>query len=209
MKRHLLLFGLGSVLLAAPPAPTTSIYDFNMPDVNGKLASFGVYKQKVLLIVNVATGSSLTPQLGQLQALYDRYHAAGLEILAFPSNDFGAEEPKADNAISAFCKETYHTTFPLFSKIAVRGDDVTPLFHYLTKEANPKLKGDVHWNFTKFLVDRKGKLVSRFEPDTAPDDPDLLVAIEKALAPQKGTSSQEQPEHPEETAENSPPRSDE
>ena len=208
MRRYLPLLGLASALFAAAPAQTPAIYDFNMPDVHGKLAPLAQYKKQVLLIVNVATGSSYTPQLAQLQALYERYHSAGLDILAFPSNDFGAEEPNSDEAIDSFCKSNYHTTFPIFSKVAVRGDEVTPLFHYLAKEANPKLKGDVHWNFTKFLVGRNGKLVARFEPDTAPDDPDVLVAIEKALA-DSGASSQERPNPPQENEDQTPPRSDE
>ena len=106
-------------------------------------------------------------------------------MLGFPSNDFGAQEPESEAKIVAFCQSNYHVTFPLFSKIEVRGDDITPLFHYLTKEANPKLKDDVHWSFTKFVVDRKGQLVARFEPDVAPDDPDLIVAIENALIGKK------------------------
>jgi glutathione peroxidase len=208
MKRSLLLFGICTGLLAAPAARSPSIYDFNLPDVTGHLTALNQYKGKVLLIVNIASGSSLTPQLGQLETLYEKYRAEGLEILAFPSNDFGAEEPNPDDKIKAFCKDTYHVTYPLFGKIAVRGDEVTPLFHYLTKEANPKLKGDVHWNFTKFLVDRKGKLVARYEPDIAPDDPELLVGVEKALA-HSDANSPEQPTHSEPADGQRRPRSDE
>lgn len=167
----------------AKPAPVAKvdIYAFNLPDIKGKLLSFGQFKGKVLLIVNVASNSSFTPQYASLEQLYQKHKAAGLVVLGFPSNDFGAEEPENEAKIAAFCESTYHISFPLFSKLAVRGDDITPLFSYLTKEANPKLKGDVHWNFSKFLIDRKGKLVARFSSDVAPDDPDLVVAVEEAL----------------------------
>lgn len=207
MKRYLICFA-GAVLWAAAPPEKPAIYDFNMPLISGKTESLSDYKGKVLLIVNIATESGFTPQLAQLQALYDKYHAAGLEVLAFPSNDFGNQEPKADAAIDTYCKQTYHTSFPIFSKIAVRGDDVTPLFHYLSKEADPKLKGDVHWNFTKFLVDRHGNLVARFEPDVTPDDADLIVAVEKALAPAPA-SSQVRQVLQKENDEKRRPRSDE
>lgn len=208
MKCAFLLLGLTALLLAGPKDQSPTIYDFNLPDASGKLTSFSQFKGKVLLIVNVASGSSFTPQLGQLQTLYEKYHSQGLEVLAFPSNDFGAEEPKSDAQIDAFCRETYHTTFPVFGKVAVRGDDVTPLFHFLTKEANPKLKGDVHWNFTKFLIDRKGKLAGRYEPDVTPEDPELLVGLEKALAG-SGASSPERPipENPDEAGGRKRPRS--
>ncbi len=174
-----------SILLAAGllAPPKIEIYAFNLPDIKGKMQSFDQYKGKVLLIVNVASNSSYTPQYAALEGLYQKHKADGLVVLGFPSNDFGAEEPDPEPKIAAFCESTYHVTFPMFSKIAVRGDDITPLFSYLTKEANPKLIGDVHWNFSKFLVDRKGKLVARFSPDVAPDDPDLLLAIENALKP--------------------------
>jgi glutathione peroxidase len=165
-----------------PVAPKLEIYSFNLPDIKGKMLSFDQFKGKVLLIVNVASDSSFTPQYAALEELYEKHKAEGLVILGFPSNDFGGQEPLPEAKIEAFCESTYHVTFPLFSKIAVRGDDITPLFSYLTKEANPKLKGDVHWNFSKFLVNKKGKLVARFSPDIAPDDPELIVAIEDALS---------------------------
>lgn len=172
-------------LLAAPAAvPGVDIYAFNLPDIDGKMQPFDQFKGKVLLIVNVASNSSYTPQYAALEDLYEKQKAGGLMVLGFPTNDFGAQEPDPEAKIKAFCISTYKITFPLFSKVAVRGDDITPLFSYLTKEANPKLKGDVHWNFSKFLISRKGKLIARFSPDVTPDDPDLLVAIENAL---KGT----------------------
>ena len=174
---------MGAALWAAePPADKLTIYDFNLPDISGKMVSFAQFKGKVLLIVNVASNSNYTPQYTGLEALYQKYQSAGLVVLGFPSNDFGNEEPQSEDKIKTFAETNYHVTFPLFSKIAVRGDDVTPLFHFLTNEADAKAKGDVHWNFTKFIVDRKGKVTARFEANVPPDDPDLLVALENALS---------------------------
>lgn len=184
--------------LAAPPAaPKIAIYDFNLPDIDGKMMPLFQFKGKVLLIVNTASDSSCTPQYAGLEALYRKYKDAGLVVLGIPSNDFGNQEPAAEAKIKSFVAGTYHVTFPLFSKVEVRGDNITPLFHYLTSEANAKIKGDVHWNFTKFLIDRKGSLVARFDFDTEPDSPDLLVALEDALAGKKsGASPQTQPVPP-------------
>ena len=163
------------------------------------MVSFGQFKGKALLIVNVASNSSYTPQYAGLEALYKEHKEAGLVVLAFPSNDFGAQEPDPEAKIEAFCQTTYHVTFPIFAKVAVRGDDVTPLFHYLTKEASPKLKGDVHWNFSKFVIDRRGKLTARFESDVEPNDPDLLVAVEAALSGKDDSKPQTPPGPPTES----------
>ena len=180
LKRCLL--GLGfALLLGAGPASKLTIYDFNLPDIDGKMASLAAYKGKVMLIVNVASDSSYTPQYAGLESLYEKYKQSGLVVLGFPSNDFGAEEAGDEKKIKAFCEKTYHVTFPLFSKVATRGDEITPLFHFLTDESNPKLKGNVHWNFTKFLVGRNGSLANRFEANVPPDDPDFIVAVEAAL----------------------------
>jgi glutathione peroxidase len=179
-----LLLGFLS-FVGTQPANKASFYSFNLPDIQGKMVSFEQFKGKVVLLVNVASNSIFTPQYAGLESLYQKYKASGFFVLAFPSNDFGAEEPDPDSKIEAFCRQNYHITFPLFSKLAIRGDDITPLFHFLTKEANPKLKGDVHWNFSKFLIDRKGDLVARFESEISPDDPNLLVAVENALSDKK------------------------
>ncbi len=180
LKRCLLCLGFAA-LLAAEPASKPAIYDFNLPDINGKMASLAAYKGKVLLIVNVASDSSYTPQYAGLESLYEKYKQSGLVVLGFPSNDFGNAEPNNEQKIKEFCEKTYHVTFPLFSKVATRGDEITPLFHFLTEESNPKLHGNVHWNFTKFLVGRNGSLIDRFEANVPPDDPDFVVAIETAL----------------------------
>jgi glutathione peroxidase len=189
-----LSFLLSGALLAAPATPgKPDLYAFNLPDIKGKTIAFDQFKGKVLLIVNVASNSSFTIQYAALEDLYEKHKSDGLVVLGFPSNDFGAEESESEAKIAAFCESTYHITFPLFSKIAVRGDDITPLFSYLTQEANPKLKGDVHWNFSKFLIDRKGKLVARFSPDVTPADPDLVVAVEQALKGSEEKSTEHSP----------------
>jgi len=198
-RRTVLCLCLAALALAAETANKLSIYAFNLPDIKGKMVSFGQFRGKVLLLVNVASSSSYTPQYASLQALYDKYKSSGLVVLGFPSNDFGAQEPESEAKIEAFCQSTYHVTFPLFSKVEARGDEITPLFHYLTREANPKLKEDVHWNFTKFVMDRKGQLTARFKPDVLPDDPDLIVAIENALNGKKDSSPQTPSSPPEQT----------
>lgn len=195
LKRFFLGLAFAS-LLAAGPAAKLSIYDFNLPDIDGKMVSLGQFKGKVLLIVNVADHSIYASQYAGLETLYEKYKDSGLVVLGFPSNDFGAEETDNEAAIKAFCAQQYHVTFPMFSKLSVRGDEETPLFHYLTKEADTKIKGDVHWNFTKFVVDRKGKLTARFEPDVQPDDPDLIVAVENAFAGKDAAPTPQTPPSP-------------
>ncbi len=102
-------------------------------------------------------------------------------ILGFPANNFGSQEPGTNAEIKTFCQSKYSVTFPMYGKVSVKGDDQTPLYAYLTKDANPALKGDIKWNFTKFLVDRNGKVVARFEPDVTPDAPQVTAEIEKLL----------------------------
>ena len=140
---------LAAAVVFASSDAKPDIYSFNLPDIKGKMISFEQFKGKVLLIVNVASNSSYTPQYAELEDLYEKQKADGFIVLGVPSNDFGAQEPDPETKIQAFCESTYHITFPLFSKVSVRGDEITPLFSFLTKEANPKLKGDVHWNFFK------------------------------------------------------------
>jgi glutathione peroxidase len=180
IRKAVFLLGL-ACLVWSEPASKLSIYDFNLPDIDGKMISFSTFKGKTLLIVNVASNSRYTPQYKGLEELYEKYKSQGLVVLGFPSNDFGGEEPENEAKIKDFATKNYHVNFPMFSKLAVRGDDITPLYHFLTKESAKPVKGDVHWNFTKFLVNKKGKLVARFEPGTAPDDPELIMAIEEAL----------------------------
>lgn len=177
----LVLLALSGVLLRA-----TTVFDYIPLSIDGKPLPLASYRGKVLLIVNVSSHSNLTPQYQGLESLYQKYKEQGLVVLAFPSNDFGQEEPDGNDAIKQFVAEKYKVTFPLFARISLAGEHVAPLYQFLTdKQANPTTGGPIRWNFTKFLVDRDGKIVQRFEPDVTPDAPDLAVAIEKALRGEK------------------------
>jgi glutathione peroxidase len=160
----------------------TTVLDFIPLSIDGKPAPLASYRGKVLLIVNVASRSIFTEQYAALESLYQKYKDQGLVILAFPSDDFGKEEPDGNNAIKQFAEGKYKATFPLFAKVSLSGEHMAPLFEFLMdKQANPATGGPIRWNFTKFLVDREGKITARFEPDVTPDAPELAVAIEKAL----------------------------
>jgi len=171
---------------AVTAATAAGPLDFTMRDIEGKDVPLSKYKGKVVLIVNVASKCGLTPQYEQLQQLHDDYSAKGLAILAFPANNFGNQEPGSNEEIKEFCKSKYKIGFDLFEKVSVKGDDTCELFRYLTsKESNEKLGGEIKWNFTKFLIDRDGKLIDRFEPRVKPDDPKLTKAVAAALAAAK------------------------
>jgi len=158
------------------------VHDFTLNSIEGKPAPLSAYQGKVVLIVNVASRCGFTPQYAGLEALYEKYKDRGFAILGFPANNFGGQEPGTNEEIKTFCSTKYNVTFPMYSKISVKGDDQAPLYQYLTdKQANPATGGEVQWNFTKFLVDKSGKVVARFEPKVTPDSPDVAGAIEKAL----------------------------
>ena len=160
-----------------------SLHEIAVKDIDGKDTSLKPYRGKVLLIVNVASKCGLTPQYKGLEAIHEKYKDKGFEILAFPANEFKQQEPGSNAQIKEFCTSTYHTQFPLFSKIVVKGEGQAPLYQYLTStEANPQTAGDIKWNFTKFLVSKDGKVVARFEPKVKPDDREVIDAIEKELA---------------------------
>lgn len=163
-------------------AQAASVLDFTLNDIDGKPAPLSRYKGDVLLIVNVASKCGFTPQYEQLQKLHEKYAAKGLRVLAFPANNFGAQEPGSDAEIKTFCTKTYGVQFDVYSKVSVKGDDCCELYRFLTSsEKNGDFGGEIKWNFTKFLVDRHGKVVARYEPRTKPDDPRVIEAIEKAL----------------------------
>ncbi len=147
----------------------TSVYDFNGASLAGKPVPLNRFKGHVLLIVNTASQCGFTPQYKGLQALHDKYQSQGLDVLGFPCNQFGAQEPGAADAIGAFCERNYGVTFPMFDKVDVNGVDAHPLWKHLTSE-EPGLLGleAVKWNFTKFLVGRDGKVVKRYAPQTEP-----------------------------------------
>ena len=157
----------------------TSIYDFTMTDINGKAVSMADFKGKLLLIVNVASKCSFTPQYAGLQKLYDTYKDRGFVILAFPANNFLSQEPGTDGEIAGFCRLTYGVTFPVFSKISVKGGDMHPLYRYLTADtAGREFGGSIKWNFAKFLIAPDGRIVDRFAPITKPESGRIIKAIE-------------------------------
>nr|WP_132744013.1 glutathione peroxidase [Scopulibacillus darangshiensis] len=156
-----------------------SVHCFSATTIQGEEKSLADYKGKVLLIVNTASKCGFTPQYEGLQKLYDTYHDQGFEILGFPSNQFMNQEPGSNEDIEQFCQLNYGVTFPMFSKIDVRGSDAHPLFQYLTDQAPGIVSKNVKWNFTKFLVNRDGQVVSRYAPKTAPKQ--IEEAIEKEL----------------------------
>ena len=164
--------------------PPTSVLDFKVKDIDGKEVKLGdKYKGKVLLLVNTASKCGYTPQYADLEAVYKKYHEKGLEILAFPSNDFGGQEPGSEAEIKYFCSTTYKVTFPLFAKMPVKGEEKSPLYAFLTdQKRDPKSGGEIKWNFTKFLVNRNGDVISRYESAVKPTDESVAQAIEKALA---------------------------
>lgn len=159
---------------------TGSVYDFTLNDIDGKPVALSQFKGKVLLLVNTASFCGNTPQYADMQALYERYQAKGLEVLAFPANNFGQQEPGTDQEIKSFCYTKYSLTFPLFTKISVKGGDKHPLYHYLT-ERSP-FPGDVEWNFQKYLVDRKGVVVARYHHRTKPLADEIVRDLERELA---------------------------
>jgi len=166
--------------VAAAPA----LYSFGVDTIDGTRTNLAPYRGKAVLIVNVASKCGFTKQYAGLQKLYEAYRDRGLVLLGFPSNDFLGQEPGTNAEIQQFCTLTFGVTFPLFSKIRVKGEDKHPLFAWLTDNAlHPGLGGEVTWNFNKFLIGRNGTLVARFGSRTTPDDPELVAAIEKALKP--------------------------
>jgi glutathione peroxidase len=164
-------------------AQPKSIYDFTMNSIDGQPTSLGSYKGKVVLLVNVASKCGYTPQYTALEAIYEKYKNRGLVIIGIPANNFAAQEPGTNEEIKKFCSTKYSVSFPMMAKVSVLGDDETPLYRFLTdKSANPQISGDIKWNFTKFLFDRNGKPVARFEPAVTPDSPQVQAAIESALS---------------------------
>ena len=156
-----------------------SIYTYDVKDSHDRYVHLSDYQKKVLLIVNVASQCGHTPQYAGLQAMYQSLQPKGLEILAFPCNQFGQQEPGTNKEIQEFCRINYGVTFPVFAKIEVNGSGAHPLYQYLTSQ-KPGPKGvEIQWNFTKFLVDRQGNLVQRFEPEVKPEA--IAPVIEKML----------------------------
>ena len=168
---------------SATTAPASAALNFTMKDIDGKDVDLSQYAGKVVLIVNVASKCGNTPQYKALEAMYQQYKDKGFVILGFPANNFHAQEPGTDAEIKTFCTAKYDVQFPMFSKISVKGDDIAPLYKYLTSvDTQPAKKGDITWNFEKFLIGRDGTVVARFTPKTTPDDPQVASAVATAVA---------------------------
>jgi glutathione peroxidase len=179
-SRNLLFLG-AIILMAGSTFAASNVYAFTLPSIDGNPTPLADFKGKVVLIVNVASQCGYTPQYSALESIYEKYKSEGFVILGFPANNFGAQEPGTNAEIKTFCSRKYNVTFPMYSKVSVKGDDQTPLYQYLTKDTGAPITGDIKWNFTKFLVDKNGKVVERFEPKVTPDSPEVTSAIEKLL----------------------------
>jgi glutathione peroxidase len=158
-------------------ASPNSIQEFTLNSIDGAPVPLSSYKGKVVMIVNVASQCGFTPQYTGLEALYKKFKDQGFVILGFPANNFGLQEPGTNEEIKTFCSRKYSVDFPMFSKISVKGDDQDPLYQYLTKTTG----GDIKWNFTKFLVDKDGKVLKRFESKVEPESAEVVSAIQEAL----------------------------
>jgi glutathione peroxidase len=173
---------VGTLLLAMVSVHAAdSIYDAKLKNIDGKETSLKVYEGKVLLIVNVASKCGYTPQYAGLEAVWRKYKDRGLVVLGFPCNQFGGQEPGTNEDIKKFCSSQYEVSFPLLDKIEVNGPQRHPLYTKLAGKDSP-VAGDIRWNFTKFLVGRDGKILKRFESPVKPDSPEMIQAIEAALA---------------------------
>lgn len=172
----------GNQKLSAEDKKMNSVYDFVVKDIDGNDVKLVDYAGKVLLIVNVASKCGFTSQYEGLQALYQKYQDQGLVILGFPANNFLNQEPGTNAEIKQFCSLNYQVTFPMFSKISVKGKDQAPLYQFLTSnKTNPEFGGGISWNFNKFLIGRNGQIVDRFGSRTKPQSDKVVQAIEKAL----------------------------
>src|SRR5260370_34570919 len=179
MKLLLCMLFCAATLMAAEK----TVYDFTLNSIDGQPAPLAAYKGKVVLLVNVASKCGYTPQYSALESTYEKYKDRGFVIVGIPANNFGAQEPGSNQEIKTFCSSKFHVTFPMMAKLSVKGDDITPLYQFLTdKSSNPQTGGAIQWNFTKFLIGTDGRVIARFEPDVTPDSPQVTSAIEAALA---------------------------
>lgn len=163
---------------AAPASPY--VLGYTLKDIDGKDVDLSQYKGKVILFVNVASKCGYTPQYAGLEKLYKEKMGKGFVILGFPANNFGEQEPGSDAEIKSFCSSKYNVSFPMFAKISVRGEDAHPLYKQIAAQAKP-VGGDPQWNFTKYLVDRNGNVVAKFDPKVKPDDVTMNRRIDELL----------------------------
>jgi glutathione peroxidase len=172
---------------ADEPSKLAPALDFQVQDIDGKAVNLAkAHQGKVLLVVNTASKCGYTDQYSGMESLYGKYKAKGFEVLAFPANEFGKQEPGSDSEIKSFCATKYNVTFPLYSKIVVKGAGIHPFYEYLTNsKTDPKFAGEIKWNFNKFLINRKGEVIARFDSDVDPESAKVTKAIEAALAESK------------------------
>jgi glutathione peroxidase len=175
-----LLIATGASALGAAEDIPTSVLAATMTGIDGKPFAFSQFKGEVILLVNVASKCGNTPQYAGLESMYEKYKGNGLVIVGVPANNFGSQEPGSNEEIKQFCTAKYNVSFPMLAKVSVKGDDICPLYKYLTTKS-PK-PGEIGWNFAKFLVGRNGEVVDRFDPKAKPDDPKVVASVEKALA---------------------------
>jgi glutathione peroxidase len=176
-------FSIAAEKSAASADKASTALGFKMNSLDGKEVDLSQYQGKVLVIVNVASHCGNTPQYTQLEALHEKYGKDGLEILGFPCNQFGSQEPGTAAEIQKFCTDKYNVSFPMFAKIEVNGEGACPLYKYLTRlDLKPKGKGKVSWNFEKFIIGRNGEVVARFDPRTKPDADQVMKVIDTELA---------------------------
>lgn len=179
--KNLILFTVASFLLAFSTSDKT-VYDYKIETIDGQKTTLATYKGKVLLVVNTASKCGLTPQYEGLEKLYNTYKDKGLVVVGFPANNFMGQEPGSNSDIEAFCQKNYGVSFPMMSKISVKGSDIHPLYAFLTdKKQNGVVDGDIKWNFQKYLIDQNGKVVAKFDPRTKPLDDEIISQIEALL----------------------------
>ena len=163
-------------------ASAGSVYDYTLDSIDGKPTPLSSFKGKVVMLVNVASRCGYTPQYTGLESLYEKHRDQGFVIVGIPANNFMSQEPGTNAEIKTFCESKYDVKFPMMAKVSVKGADTTPLYQYLTsKQQNPKTGGEIQWNFTKFLIDRDGRIIGRFEPAVTPEDAALTSAVTAAL----------------------------
>lgn len=174
-----MIFLTAMSIFAADKSREANIYGFKAKDIDGKEVEMSKYNGKVLLVVNVASECGYTAQYDGLQKVYDKYKKQGFEVLGFPCNQFGGQEPGTEQEIKSFCSSKFNVTFPMFSKVDVNGDKAHPLFKYLTSNTDGFITDAIKWNFTKFLIDKNGKVINRYGSNTKPES--IAEDIEKAL----------------------------
>jgi glutathione peroxidase len=179
---HSLLLTLTLIIISITTMDAQTLHTFSVKDIKGKTVDLSAYKGKVVLIVNVASFCGYTKQYAPLERLYRKYEDQGLVVLGFPANDFGAQEPGSEEEILEFCSTKYDVSFPMFSKVVVKGADKVPLFAWLTSgDGKPNLAGEIQWNFEKFLIGKDGHLITRFSTKVDPMSDEVIQAVQAAL----------------------------